>query len=279
MSAGTICWIGAIFIQLTSFPVCSGGGERARRALKLLSRIPRQKIARNASLIREIRAVFSGSCAYAANASIKVSTERNSEVLEERPLAPPLPQLIDPRLAKAMSHPTRVQALTVLTERAETPTEISKEIGEPVNNLCYHLGQLVKLDCIEPVSVNPAGGGRVSETVYRATRVPFLDDAAWEGMTRKEQQDFLSTYLKLVSKDLTEALVSGTFYDPGDNHLSRSPMHVDPAGWQEVVDLLDDTVEKLKDIQQSVNARNNSGSPQRMPVKVEILQFHSPEKT
>lgn len=192
-------------------------------------------------------------------------------------MAPSLPQLIDPRLAKAMSHPTRVQALTVLTERNATPTEISEEIGEPINNLCYHLGQLVKLDCIEPVSVDPARGGGVSETTYRATRVPFLDDATWEGMTRKEQSDFLTTYLKLVSKDLSDAIVSGTLYDPDDNHLSRSPMTVDNAGWREVVDLLDETVERLKDIQLNVNERGSSLA-RRMPMKVEILQFRSPIK-
>jgi DNA-binding transcriptional ArsR family regulator len=198
-----------------------------------------------------------------------------SQKFWRKALPEPIPQLIDARLVKAMAHPTRVQALTVLQERNATPAEIARTIGESLNNVCYHVGELVKLDCVEPVSVQAVQGGRVSETRYRATRVPSLDDSAWEGMSRKEQHGFLQTYLNLVSRDLADAMAAGTFHDPGDNHLSRSPMNVDPAGWKEVAELLDSTVEQLKDIQMRANQRIGPRD-KSMPMKVEILQFRSP---
>src|SRR5215218_5342698 len=97
------------------------------------------------------------------------------------------PTLLSSILAKAMAHPTRVGAMTILLGRTATPTEIAAELREPVGNVSYHLDVLQRLNCIELVAVEPARGGRVVQHFYRAVDRAFLDAEAWEELGAKER--------------------------------------------------------------------------------------------
>jgi len=187
------------------------------------------------------------------------------------------PRLISSVLATAMAHPTRLQALTVLAERPATPKEIATKIGLPINNVTHHINVLLKLGCIELISVDPAQGGRVAQHLYKATqKSAFLDADAWNELKDNEKLGLIATFMRLASEDLAEAMLHGTFYDPDDGHLSRAPMNVDMEGWQEVIDLLDGTVDGLFGIQERIAARGVAGDQETFPIKVEILQFRSP---
>jgi len=47
-------------------------------------------------------------------------------------MAQPPADLIDPRLAKALSHPMRSHILTILSERVASPNELAELIQEPL---------------------------------------------------------------------------------------------------------------------------------------------------
>jgi DNA-binding transcriptional ArsR family regulator len=191
------------------------------------------------------------------------------------PEAPPA--VISSVLATAMSHPTRLHALTFLAERPATPKEIATKIGLPVNNVTHHINVLLKLGCIELISVDPVRGGRVVQHLYKAAQKnAYLDGDAWKELGDSEKLGFVTTLMRLISEDLAEAMLHGTFFDPDDNHLSRTPMTVDAEGWQEVVALLDGAVDGLFEIQERIAARRGGGEKESFPIKVEILQFRSP---
>ncbi len=187
-----------------------------------------------------------------------------------------LPLVVNPVLVTAMAHPTRVHALTWLIENPTTPADIAKRLGLPINNVMHHIRVLEKLGCVELVSVEQAQGGRVAQQLYRATVRPSLDADAWEQLGDTEKMHFYSTLLRLVSGDISEAMLYGTMYDPDDNHLTRSPLNLDMEGWDEVIELLDATVDGLSEIQANVTQR--CGSKETFPVKVEILHFRSPHR-
>jgi DNA-binding transcriptional ArsR family regulator len=176
-----------------------------------------------------------------------------------------------------MTHPTRLQAMRVLAERTATPRQIAEEIDEPVNNVAYHVKILARLGCIELVETRPARGGRVAERVYIASQRPFYDDSTWAQLGDREKLHIVGAIMRHVTEDVAEAMASGTFYDPDDNHLSRSPMVVDQEGWRETIDLLDETVERLAAIQERVKERSDE-TDATMHTKVEILHFRSPDR-
>lgn len=185
------------------------------------------------------------------------------------------PALINSRLVTAMSHRTRFLAMTLLVEGETTPAQIAAKIEEPINNVNYHIKVLVELGCAELVGVRPAGGGRVAEHVYRATRRPLVDDEAWNELNQEERLRFHASVMRLVSEDIEDAMATGTFYDAVDSHVSRTPMTLDDDGWNEVVALLTGTLDELLAIQARVEKRaDRSDRPHH--TKVNIIHFRSP---
>ncbi|MGV1049298.1 MAG: helix-turn-helix domain-containing protein [Solirubrobacterales bacterium] len=173
-----------------------------------------------------------------------------------------------------MSHPTRLRAMRILSERVASPREIASVLEEPINNVAYHIKVLKRLDCIELVGRRQVHGGRVAESFYRATQRPYWDASAWEQLDESQKLGVTGAIMHQMSEDIAEAMAHGTFNDFDDNHISRSPMIVDQDGWREVVSLLDQTMEELMDIQDRVNARNAGDG--LLHTHVEIIQFCSP---
>jgi len=178
-----------------------------------------------------------------------------------------------------MAHPTRIHLMTVLTERTASPKEMALELDRPIRHITYHLGVLEQLDCVELVRQEQSMGGRVMEHFYRATQRPWLEHQSWDQLddVDDEQPRVTSAIMELVSEDIAEAMSAGTFNDPPDNHLSRTPMTVDEEGWAEVSGVLRSTLNRLLEIQSRVNARGADGDA-TTPIKVEIIHFRSPPK-
>lgn len=186
------------------------------------------------------------------------------------------PNLTSPQLATAMAHPTRVRIVTVLNEREASPKELAAEIEESLNNVAYHVEILKNLGCIELVRTQPSGGGRVIEHFYRATQRSYFDADAWERLGDKERFAVSATLMRLASEDISEAIAKGTFTDPDDNHISRTPLVVDRPGWDEITSILDRALEELLAVPEAVLARTEGTEAETMPIKVEIIQFRSP---
>jgi DNA-binding transcriptional ArsR family regulator len=190
--------------------------------------------------------------------------------------AEPSPNFVSPQLAAAMSHPTRVQVMSILTARVASPRQMAAEMDEPLNNVTYHVNQLRDLGCIELARTEPVHGGRVVEHFYRTCRRAFFDEAAWDVLTEKERYGVNSAILRMMSKDLATAVAAGTFFQNGDTHASRSVMHLDEAGWQEVVDVTEATIRELFAVEERVAARAAAGEPATIHAKLDMLQYRMP---
>lgn len=188
-------------------------------------------------------------------------------------------QLVNPQLAAAMAHPTRLFAMRLLYERPASPREIAAEMGEPLNNVTYHVNQLRKLGCIELVDTRPAHGGRVIERLYRATRRLMFDNDEWAELSDGEKATVLAGLVRLFSEDLSEAVSRGTMYDPGDGHMSRSPMALDRKGWGEANAILDKALEDLFAVQERVLDRRRAGECEGEDLysRVHMVHLRCPE--
>jgi DNA-binding transcriptional ArsR family regulator len=187
-------------------------------------------------------------------------------------------ELITDRLAAAMSHPTRLFALTVFWEREASPREIAAELGEPVNNVTYHVKQLLELGWIELVAQRPARGGRVVEHFYKAIKDPLFDNAELARLDSKQLHVIDTTTIEMVSKDVSEAIATGTFFAHEDNHLTRIPLTVDAEGWEETKVILDRALDELLKVKEAVAQRTAESGGETTPTKVEILHFESPPR-
>ncbi len=187
----------------------------------------------------------------------------------------PPPHLTNPQLVTALAHATRVHALTVLNERAASPKELASELDRDINHVSYHLEKLEELGCVELVETKLRHGGRVKEHFYRATVRPWFDRDAWKQIDPQDQPGVTSSILANMNEDIAIAIQAGTFNGP-DNHISRTPMILDPESYGELLELLNSTLEGAMEIQEKATSRLKAGGVSVL-TKVHLIQFESPD--
>jgi len=187
------------------------------------------------------------------------------------------PTLANPQLISALAHPTRVHALTVLNERTASPGELAKELQRSVRHVAYHLERLEKLGCVELVGTEEAHGGAVVAKRYRAIQRPWFDREAWTQIDTDDQPGVTSAILANMNEDITKAITGGTINE-GENHISRTPMVLDPESYEELLELLGETLERILELQETATNRLGTGREEEaILTKVHLIQLISPE--
>lgn len=181
---------------------------------------------------------------------------------------------LDQRLITALGHPVRVQALVILNERVASPNEISKELGQSVGHVSYHINVLKNCECIELVDTAPRRGA--VEHYYRATDRAFLDVSEWEALPPSVRPGMSASLVQTVVNDASAALQSGTFDRRADRHLSWTPMIVDEQGWGEARDALAGLLDRIIEIQTASAGRLAEDEEQGVPMTVAMLGFETP---
>jgi|SRR5215217_1896064 len=189
-------------------------------------------------------------------------------------MARPTLDLVDPRIAKALSHPMRARILVILNERVASPNEIAEMIDERLPNVSYHVRALQDLGCIELVSTAQRRGA--IEHYYRAIVRPFFSDSDWKRLPRSGRQAISDTALKLVWQELHDAITAGTFDSRPDRHLTHTPMTLDEQGWEEMAKLLTRAFSDAGKIASRSEARLKKSQEAGIPTKLVLMQFESP---
>ena len=154
---------------------------------------------------------------------------------------------VDSRLAKALAHPLRVQLLAALNQKVASPNELAKQLDEPLTNVSYHVRMLHDLGCIELVDTVPRRGAL--EHYYRAIVRPFFGERDWKRLPKNARGSISDAVLQLVWDDAAEAIKTGLFDERDDRHLSRTVLALDEDGWDELHELLAETLERALKIQ------------------------------
>ena len=182
--------------------------------------------------------------------------------------------LVDPRLAKALSHPMRTRILAILNERVASPNEISEMIDERLPNVSYHVRALLELGCVELVSTAQRRGA--IEHYYRAIVRPFFSDRDWKKLPQSGRQAVSDVALQMIWEDISSAIRGGTFESRPDRHLSRSVLELDEAGWKELTELLGSALEETEKIEKRSAERLKENDRDAVPVRVVMMHFESP---
>jgi len=181
---------------------------------------------------------------------------------------------VDSRLAKALAHPLRVQLLAQLNQDVASPNELAKRLGEPLTNVSYHVRMLHDLGCIELVDTEPRRGAL--EHYYRAVVRPFFADRDWKKLPKNARGSISDAVLQLIWDDAAEAIKSGRFDERPDRHLSRSVLAVDEQGWEELQDLLAETLDRAMDIQVQSAARASKSDGETFCANLVMMTHPTP---
>lgn len=183
-------------------------------------------------------------------------------------------QGVDQKLVKALAHPLRVEILTILNERMASPNELSKELDEGLSQVSYHVKVLKDFECIEMVKTEPRRGA--VEHYYRATARAYLTDRDWRSLPASIKPGVSASSVGMVNEQVFAALSSGTFDSRDDRHISWTPGIVDRQGWEESVDLVNDTLEQIIQIHAGSAKRLAKSGEEGIPAMAVLMNFETP---
>jgi DNA-binding transcriptional ArsR family regulator len=181
----------------------------------------------------------------------------------------------DTALAKALSHPVRLQALTILDQRVASPSEIAEELGLPVSNVAYHVRALLQLQCIEEVSTRPVRGAL--EHLYRAIRRPVIAGDEWEGIPGSARAQIAASLLRDTLAGARAALDAGVFEQGSDRHLSRTELVLDEASWRTLNERLEALLSDALELQAGCADAIAKGDAEPMRSTLALLHFERPD--
>jgi DNA-binding transcriptional ArsR family regulator len=178
---------------------------------------------------------------------------------------------VDQRLVKALAHPLRVEILTILNERMASPNELSKELEEGLSQVSYHVKVLKDFECIEMVKTEPRRGA--VEHYYRATERSFIPDSEWQSLPDSIKPGVTWSAFKMIIEDVVGAIKGGSFNARDDVHMSCTPGVVDEQGWNESVDLVNETLERVMSIQAASAKRLAKSGEEGIPATAVLMNF------
>jgi DNA-binding transcriptional ArsR family regulator len=192
------------------------------------------------------------------------------------PKAKTSPEGITQQLAKALAHPLRVRILSSLHKGISSPNQLAQELGEPLGNVSYHVKTLLEYDCVELVKTEPRRGA--VEHFYRATERAFFSDSDWRKIPASARKGISGVILESIGQSATEALVAGTIDKHADSHVSESSLLLDQKGWDEIVKLLADTLNRALEIEEEAASRLADGKEEGVMTKLAMLHFETPNE-
>ena len=186
---------------------------------------------------------------------------------------PANPKLIDSRILKAQSHPIRAHILNMLCDGPTSPGRMQRRMENvSLSLVCHHVKVLRDVGLIELVEVKKRGGRK--EHIYRATKDrQRFELEEWEAIDPKFRDPIVATILQQISEDTGRAAAEGKFNSLPDRHLSRTPLELDREGWTEVVDGLEEALDRVLEAHARSKERAYASGEELMPTRVVIMQF------
>jgi DNA-binding transcriptional ArsR family regulator len=182
-------------------------------------------------------------------------------------------QDLETRMAKALAHPLRAKVLNRLNEGVASPNELSRELGEPLGNVSYHVKALLELGCIELVDTAQRRGA--IEHYYRALTRARLDESAFKKLPASIRGELSGAVIEEAIGEIAKAFKAGTFDAREDRHASSTQLVLDEQAWGELAEQLNQLVVRAGELQDEAAKRLKSSGGDEVPTTLVIAAFQS----
>jgi DNA-binding transcriptional ArsR family regulator len=186
----------------------------------------------------------------------------------------PADDITDPRLAKALAHPMRLEILRHLGDRTASPSEIAEGIGAPLTNVSYHVRKLRTLGLIKLVKKTPKRG--VIEHYYSANPRPTVDAETWKDIPDIVKEAMVTTPAKRAAEEMLRSAASGGF-NRGTAHFVRMRNKLDERGWTAAHELLEKFYDDLGEAEKEASERIDAGETEEIPATLLVGLFETRE--
>ena len=179
------------------------------------------------------------------------------------------------KLVKGLSHPLRMECLTVLSYRVASPRELSEILDHDLSNVSYHVRVLDELGLIELVEQEQVRG--TVAHFYKAVERPLLSNAEWEKLSPGVRRAISSYGWEVLIQDATKAIERGTFDNRPDRNLTRTRLLLDSEGFARLSKVMDELLEAIFTEQAASAARMNKSGEKPIHTVAATALFTMPE--
>lgn len=186
---------------------------------------------------------------------------------------------LDREFLKGAANTVRNQILAILNERRGSATGLAEELGLDFAEVNYELQALRKAKLIKTAGERKRGN--TTEVFYIATARAYVDPSEWPDVADPVQAGLRGSLLQNIYIDAVTA-VSEEAYDSLEDedgyasaHMSWTPMIVDQKGWNDLMALLLEAIERVIDIQQESGERLIADNAEGVCCTVSMLGYAS----
>lgn len=169
------------------------------------------------------------------------------------------------RVAHAVIHSARLDALSILLERTSSPKEIAKVLQIPLGTASFHVKELFADGAIELVKTEPRRGA--VEHYYRAVVTPEVTDEEWQAMPKSARREGAATLLTAIVAEGLSSLHHGYMDADDDLYLLWVPMQLTADGRREAYELQAEMHDRIEAIKARDQARQSEADGD-LPVRV-----------
>jgi DNA-binding transcriptional ArsR family regulator len=182
--------------------------------------------------------------------------------------------ITDPRLAKALAHPLRLEILRHLGDRTASPSEIAEGIGAPLTNVSYHVRKLRALGLIKLVKKTPKRG--VIEHYYSANPRPTVNAETWKDIPDLVKEAMVTAPARRAAEEMLRSAASGGF-NRSTAHFVRMKLKLDERGWTDAHNLLEKFYEDLVGAEKEASARIDASETEEVSATLLVGLFETRE--
>jgi DNA-binding transcriptional ArsR family regulator len=183
-------------------------------------------------------------------------------------------ELIDSRLAKAISHPLRVRIMVELDRGPMSPAEFAAQFGGNLENVAYHFRTLLKCDCVRICGERPRRGA--IEHFYESTRRALFSEAEFSALPASVKSGMSASTLSTFMDRAAEALMTNKLDSHETRHLTWQPLTLDEQGFETVMARMEEMFRWLPIEQMAAKERMKLSGEAPLNATVALFGFESP---
>lgn len=184
------------------------------------------------------------------------------------------------RLADAaIEHPELWALADALAEAPSSAAQLAESSGLPPSKVRKNLRLMKQEGLIESVRTESQRG--TVEHFYALSGQMLISTEEVEALTHGDRRRIHSFILKQGLGEAIAALVtkpSNRSLERVDNPVARFPMQVDEQGWDELVEIHHESLEKLNEARERIAARLEEGDREKFRVTSLVMFFESPAR-
>jgi DNA-binding transcriptional ArsR family regulator len=153
-----------------------------------------------------------------------------------------LSDISDPRIAKALTHPLRIQILNALDGDTASPSDLAAKFDAPLGNVSYHVRTLADLGLLKLVKRRTRRGA--VEHYYTATSRANMKPGSWKGVPGAVKDAVVGSSLEQIGTQAFAAAQVGGFQE---GVLARSTYPLDDEGRAAVAEIVQGAIEQVEE--------------------------------